>query len=163
MPAMKKFVREMLDTFIFHAVASHFVNGLIPVSVLFLLLTLFTSDPFYDHTVIHLIGMATLAIPFSFLSGIRDWHLKFHGSRAPIFYRKIRLTIILALLCTAVISIRLIRPDPLAEGGVIALMYGGCIVMALPIVVLLGHFGGKLSYSVRHEGKVRGRLGDIGH
>jgi hypothetical protein len=146
---MQIFTRKMFETFIFHAVASHFINGLIPVSVLFMLLTLTTADPFFDHTVIHLICVAAITTPFSFISGIRDWRIKFHSGRTPIFYRKIGLSIVLALLCAAVISIRLLCPDPLAAGGVTAWLYGGCILMTLPVVVLLGHFGGKLAYMAR--------------
>ena len=146
---MQNFTRKMLDTFIFHAVTSHFVNGLVPVSVLFMFLTLITADPYFEHTVFHLICVAAMTIPLSFLSGIRDWRLKFHSGRAPIFYHKIRLSIILALLCAAAISIRLVWSDPLAAGGEIAWLYGGCIFMTLPVVVLLGHFGGKLAYAAR--------------
>ena len=148
---MKNFTRKMLKTFIFHAVASHFINGLVPVSILFVLLTLLTADPYYEHTVIHLMFIASLMIPFSFFSGIRDWRKKFHCNRAPIFYRKIKLTILLALLCAAVIAIRLVWSNPLAEGGGIAWLYGGCIFMTLPVVVLLGHLGGKLAYMVRQR------------
>ena len=146
---MQIFTRKMFETFIFHAVSSHFVNGLVPVSVLFMLLTVTTADPYFEHTVIHLICVAAVTIPLSFLSGIRDWRIKFHGGRAPIFYRKIGLSIVLALLCAAVISIRLMYSNPLAAGGGIAWLYGGCILMTLPVVVLLGHFGGKLAYMVR--------------
>jgi len=117
-----------------------------------MLLTLLSAAPYFEHTVFHLIAVAALTIPIAFLSGIRDWRLKFHGVRAPIFHRKIILPVILALLCAAVITIRQIRPDPLAAGGAIAWLYGGCIVLTLPVVVLLGHFGGKLAYAVRQKG-----------
>ena len=142
----------MFKTFIFHAVASHFVNGLIPVSVLFMLLTLTTADPFYEHTVIHLINITAVTIPLSFISGIRDWRLKFHGAQAPVFYRKIALSIVLALLCAVVISIRLVYPSPLATGRGIAWLYGGCIFLTLPVVVILGHYGGRLAYMARQRG-----------
>jgi uncharacterized membrane protein len=149
---MRKLAREMLHTFIFHAVASHFVNGLVPVACLFTLLTLTTADPYFERTVIHLICVASVTIPVSFLSGIRDWRLKFHGGRAPIFYRKIKLSILLALLCAAVVAMRVAWPDPLAAGGWVAWLYGGCIFMTLPVVILLGHFGGRLASMLRQGG-----------
>ena len=148
---MKNFTRKVLDTFIFHAVASHFINGLVPVAILFMFLTVITADPYYEHTVIHLICIASLAIPFSVFSGIRDWRKKFQCRRAPIFYRKIRLSALLALLCAAVIAIRLVWPNPLAAGGGVAWLYGGCLFMILPVVVSLGHLGGKLAYMVRQR------------
>lgn len=39
----KENMGENINTLIFHAVASHFVNGLIPVAVFFMLLTLVTA------------------------------------------------------------------------------------------------------------------------
>jgi peptidoglycan biosynthesis protein MviN/MurJ (putative lipid II flippase) len=148
---LRNFAREMRTTFIFHAVASHFVNGLVPVAVLFMLLTLVTTDIYFEHTVIHLMGVASLTVPISFISGIRDWRTKFHGGRAPVFYRKIKLSIILALLCGAIVSIRILWPNPLATGGIIAWLYGACIAATLPVVILLGHYGGKLAYLLRQK------------
>lgn len=145
-----------INTFIFHAVASHFVNGLVPVAVLFMLLTLVTADPCLEHTVFHLICVAAIAVPVSLVSGIRDWRVNFHGGRAPIFYRKIKLSIFLAILCGAVIAIRIVYHDPIATGGRIAWLYVGCISLTLPVVVLLGHLGGKLAYMARQKVKNEG-------
>ena len=150
---MRNVARRNIKTFIFHAVASHFVNGLVPVAVLFMLLTLVTADSYFEHTVFHLICVASMAAPVSLLSGIRDWRVKFHGGRAPIFYRKIKLSIYLTTLCAAVIAIRIVYHDPIAAGGRIAWLYVGCISLTLPIVVLLGHLGGKLAYMARQKVK----------
>ncbi len=47
--------KDMKKTFLFHAIAAHFSNGLIPVAVLYLLLTLSTGSTYFEHTVEHLI------------------------------------------------------------------------------------------------------------
>jgi len=148
---MRTVARENFSTFIFHAVASHFVNGLVPVAVLFMLLTLVTADSNFDHTVFHLICAASIAAPVSLLSGIRDWRVKFHGGRAPIFYHKIKLSIFLVILCAAVIAIRMVWHDPIASGGQVAWLYVGCISLTLPVAVILGHLGGKLAYMARQK------------
>jgi len=148
---LRNFAREMERFFIFHAIASHFVNGLVPIAVLFLLLTLVTVDVYFEQTVFHLFAVSSLTVPITLISGIRDWRIKFKGARAPIFYRKITLAIILALLCVAIVSIRLLWTDPLAAGGKIAWLYAVCIFMTLPLVTLLGHYGGKLAYLLRQR------------
>lgn len=148
---LRNFIQEMRTTFIFHPVAAHFVNGLVPVAVLFMLLTLVTADIYFEHTVIHLISVAALTVPFSFISGIRDWRSKFKGARAPIFYRKITLALTLALLCGAILAIRFVWPDPLAAGGKIAWLYAACIAATLPVVTLLGHYGAKLANALRQK------------
>lgn len=148
---MRKVSKENFNTFIFHAVASHFVNGLVPVAVIFMLLTIVTANSYFEHTVFHLICVASVAVPVSFFSGIRDWRVKFNGGRAPIFYRKIKLSISLVILCSAIIAIRLEWHDPIAAGGRIAWLYVGCISLTLPVVVLLGHLGGRLAYMARQK------------
>lgn len=147
--SLKSFSKDMYTTFILHAVISHFTNGLLPVAVLFLVLTLVTGDAYFEHTVLHLVVMSSCTIPIAFISGIRDWRIKFHGRRAPIFYIKISLSIILLLLSVLVISLRLIHLDILAGHGGLKWLYLGGLVSMLPIVVLIGHYGGKLAYMAR--------------
>jgi phosphatidylserine synthase len=142
---MPEFLKDMYRTFILHAVASHFINGLVPVAVLFLLLSLATGNAHFERTVVHLVVVALCMVPVSFLSGIRDWRIRFHGGRAPIFYRKIALSAALLILCLATVGIRLGRPDLTAGIGPVAWLYRGCLLAMLPVVTLLGHFGGKLA------------------
>jgi hypothetical protein len=148
---MSDFLRDVYRTFILHIVASHFVNGLLPVALLFLLLAGATGDPSFEHTVIHLVTVALCVIPLSLLSGIRDWRIKFHGGKATIFYRKITLAIILFALCLATVGIRFSRPDLATGSGTVAWLYRGCLVAMVPVVVLLGHFGAKLASMVRQN------------
>jgi len=149
--SLRNGIDDMRKTFIFHAVASHFVNGLVPIAVLFLGLTLVTANVYFEHTVTHLFIVTALAFPLAFFSGIHDWRVKFHGGRAPIFYRKIKLGIVLAILCAAIIFLRMVWPDPLAVGGWIAGLYIGCIALTLPVVTILGHLGGKLAFMARQK------------
>lgn len=141
-----KFINDFYKTFVLHAVAAHFNNGLLPPAFLFLCLAIFMHDPFFERTVIHLIIFAVAMIPVSFFSGVRDWRTKFHGARATIFYRKMWLTGILFLLVASAVLIRLNHPDVLFQKGVLSWLYVGCIGGALPVVVLLGHYGGILAF-----------------
>ena len=93
--------KEMKKTFLFHAIAAHFSNGLIPVAVLYLILTLSTANSYFEHTVEHLILVVVLAVPASFFSGIHDWKTKYRGAKAPVFIKKIRLSGLLFSLCTS--------------------------------------------------------------
>ena len=141
-----RFCKDVYNTFVLHVVAAHFNNGLLPAALLFLSLALFRDDPFYERTVLHLIILALCMVPVSFFSGIRDWRTKFHGGRAPIFYKKMCLTGILFLLLASAASIRLFRSAVLQHGGMFSWLYVGCLLSTLPVVVLLGHYGGKLAY-----------------
>ena len=138
-------LKEMKKTFLFHAIAAHFSNGLIPVSVLYLLLTLSTGSIYFEHTVEHLILIVILAIPVSFISGIYDWKKKYRGAKAPIFIKKIRLSALLFLLCISAVTIRLSIPNIMTLHGIEHWLYIILLFSMLPVVTLLGHYGGNLS------------------
>ncbi|MEI8185480.1 MAG: hypothetical protein WCG19_02180 [Chlorobiaceae bacterium] len=135
----------MKKTFLFHAIAAHFSNGLIPVSVLYLLLTLYTGNTYFEHTVEHLIVIVVMAVPVSFFSGIHDWKTKYRQAKAPIFIKKIRLSGLLFTLGVFVAGIRLSIPDVMNRQGIEHWLYLVLLFSMLPVVTLLGHYGGKLS------------------
>jgi uncharacterized membrane protein len=143
------FLKEMKQTFFLHAIAAHFSNGVIPVAVLYLLLFLPTGNEYFEHTTGHLLVIVLLAIPFSFFSGIHDWKTKYKGAKAPVFVKKIRLSIALFVLAVLTVSIRFAYPDVMYEYGLLHWLYIVMLLAMLPIVVLLGHYGGKLSAAQR--------------
>ncbi len=149
--SLGKFIEEMRKTFVLHAVAAHFSNGVIPVAVLYLLLALPTGSLFFERTVIHLLVIVFLAVPFSFFSGLNDWKTKYKGARTPVFVMKIRLGVALELLVVAAVAIRLSVPDVMTMSGLLYWCYVLLLLAMLPVVVLLGHYGGKLSAGQKSE------------
>ena len=149
----RRLLKEMKKTFLFHAIAAHFSNGLIPVAVLYLLLTLSIGSTYFEHTVEHLIVIVLMAIPVSFFSGIHDWKTKYRAAKAPIFIKKIRLSFVLFLLCASAVGIRLTIPDVMSRPGIEHWLYLALLFSMLPVVTLLGHYGGKLSAQSKQDGK----------
>ncbi len=149
----RRLLKEMKKTFLFHAIAAHFSNGLIPVAVLYLLLTLSIGSTYFEHTVEHLIVIVLMAIPVSFFSGIHDWKTKYRAAKAPIFIKKIRLSFVLFLLCASAVCIRLTIPDVMSRPGIEHWLYLALLFSMLPVVTLLGHYGGKLSAQSKQDGK----------
>ncbi|ABL65451.1 conserved hypothetical protein [Chlorobium phaeobacteroides DSM 266] len=149
--AKQSLLQEMKKTFMLHAIAAHFSNGMIPVAVLYLLLTISTGDVFFERTVEHLIIIVLMAIPVSFFSGIYDWKKKYRGAKAPVFMKKIRLSGILFVLCALTVGIRLSTPDVMTGTGILHWVYIVLLLGMLPIVTLLGHYGGKLASQGRQQ------------
>lgn len=140
------FFKDLRKTFVLHAVAAHFNNGLLPAALLFLFLSMFSDGPYYERTVLHLIVLALCMVPVSFFSGIRDWRTKFRGGRAPIFYRKMWLSGLLFLEVGSAAIVRLSHPEALLPGGFFKWLYIALLFGTLPVVVLLGHYGAKLAF-----------------
>jgi len=143
--------KDMKKTFMLHAIAAHFSNGLIPVAVLYLLLTLPSGDTFFEHTVQHLLWITFLALPVSFFSGVHDWETKYRAAKAPIFIKKIRLSLLLFALCTVEVTIRLMVPEVMDHSDLLHWFYIAVLLGMLPVVTLLGHYGGKLSQQSRQQ------------
>lgn len=149
--SLDKFIKEMKQSFMLHPVAAHFSNGVIPVAVLYLLLFLPTGNLYFEHTVINLLVIVLLAVPVSFYSGIRDWKTKYKGAKTPVFQKKIRLSILLSVMCAITVAIRIAVPDVMMTKGVLFWVFVVCFSITLPTVVLLGHYGGKLAAGQRSE------------
>lgn len=148
---LQKFIDEVRRSVAPHTIAAHFSNGLVPVAVLYLLFSIISRNGFFEHTVIHLLMIVLLAIPASFISGVIDWKRKYKAAEAPVFARKIRLSILLCLLAVSAVSIRMLNPAVMDEPGVLRWSYIVLIVAMLPVVGLLGYYGGKLSAGQRSE------------
>ena len=145
MAGKKSLLKEMKATFFLHPIAAHFSNGLIPVAVLYLLLTLPAGDPFFERTVEHLIIIVLFAIPVSFFSGIQDWTTNYKRAKTPVFVSKIRLSIVLFALVAAAVAIRLAVPEVMYQNNWLHWVYIALLFATLPVVTLLGHYGGKLA------------------
>ena len=143
--------KDMKKTFMLHAITAHFSNGLIPVAVLYLLLAIPTGNTFFEHTVQHLLWITFLAIPVSFFSGVHDWKTKYRGAKAPVFMKKIRLSVALFSFCTVAVAVRLAVPDVMARMDLLHWFYVVVLLGMLPVVTLLGHYGGKLSQQTRQQ------------
>ncbi|NTV98158.1 MAG: hypothetical protein HGA70_03235 [Chlorobiaceae bacterium] len=151
--AKPSLLQDMKKTFLFHAIAAHFSNGIIPVAVLYLMLTIPTGNSYFEHTVEHLMVITLLAIPVSFFTGVHDWKTKYKGAKAPIFMNKLKLSGLLFALCITAVSIRLSIPDVMSVNSTVHWIYLIVVFAMLPVVTLLGHYGGKLSGQSRQSGK----------
>jgi hypothetical protein len=67
--------------------------------------------------------------------------------------KKIRLSAILFILCISAVAIRISIPDVMNDGGIIKWLYISLLFAMLPVVTLLGHYGGKLSAQSRQSTK----------
>lgn len=143
--AGRSLIKEIKKSFLFHAVAAHFSNGLIPVAVLYLMLAIPTGNIYFEHTVEHLIVIVLMAVPVSFFSGIYDWKTKYRAAKAPIFIKKIRLSGLLFVLCASAVGIRLGIPEVMISRGTEHWLYLFILFSMLPVVTMLGYYGGKLS------------------
>lgn len=141
-------IKEMMQTFQPHAVAAHFPNALLPTSALFIAIAFLFGDGSFETASFYLLVIVLLTAPATLASGLYDWKTKFGGQKAAIFRNKIILAVTLILLALVTVGLRLNRPDLLETGGSLTLLYLGLILAMLGCVTMLGHYGGKLVFSL---------------
>lgn len=132
---------EPATRFHLHPILSHFPNALMPTAWLFLVVHWLSSRPALEEGAVWLVGVVTLVTPLSLITGIYDWRTRFAGLNAPIFTRKIVLSVLLLLLGWAAL---LLRPTG-GEGA--GFLFLACLAGMLVCVTLLGYYGGKLVFS----------------
>lgn len=135
-----------------HSVAGHFPNGLIPALHIALLCYAVTGRSSFETTAVFLLALSLAVVPISMASGLYDWRRHYAHIHAKIFFKKIILAFALLLVGTAALWIRLSHPQ-LWEGAGSNLrsLYLVLLSLALVLVVLLGHYGGKLVFEWRKQ------------
>jgi rubredoxin len=140
------FTQEMWETFVLHAVAAHFPNGLLPAAALFFTLFFIKGVESFETTAFHLVALCVLVTPVVFISGIRDWQAKYGGVPGGVFYKKIMLAAIMLILGIAAVTLRAVVGswDGLGPWGQI--VYLSLVAGMLGCVTFLGHYGGQLVF-----------------
>lgn len=146
-----RLAQEMWETFILHAVAAHFPNGLLPSAALFFALFLIQGGDSLETTAFHLLFLCVVVTPAVFISGIRDWQYKYGGARGGIFHKKIALALIMLILGVAAVILRHSAGNWDGLEGWGQIIYVLLVAGMLGCVTMLGHYGGQLVFTKQEK------------
>ena len=144
-------LQDMLKTFQPHAVAAHFPNALLPTALLFCTVALVFVPLSLSAAAWYLLLILLLAVPTALVTGIYEWKIRFAGKPATIFKRKIQLASLLMVLLLITVGLRFSLGDPLAHKGLWKWGFLGLLCAMFGCVGLLGHYGGKLVFSLMNR------------
>lgn len=135
-----------------HSVASHFPNGLVPTLHAALLVFLLTGEKCFETAALFMLALVLAVVPVSVASGLYDWKRHYAHIHANIFLKKILLAAALAVCASAALLLRVFQPGLWeASDPTLRRLYGCLLLAALALVVLLGHYGGKLVFEWRKQ------------
>ncbi len=143
-----------------HSICIHFTNALYPVAVFFIFLFLITGNESFDKTYFYIMVLATLSVPFSYASGVIEWRRRYQGAMIDIFFKKFRFGVVVFLLGSAATLWRYFSPEVLNGGGIKVALFVLLNLLILPLIVYLGHVGGKIVYEGLEE-RVRSGSGGL--
>jgi len=132
-----------------HPILVHVPNGALPVGAAFLYLALLTGSADLERAAFFVLVAILLATPIAGVTGFADWKRRYGGRKVPVFYRKIGLAAALFVLTATAVALRGLNPELFDRGGDLLWLYALLVSATLPLLVFLGHWGGKLAFEWR--------------
>lgn len=132
-----------------HPISVHLPNGVAPIGVLFLFVSVLFQSPSFEIAGNYNLLAVLLAMPFVLFSGINDWKKRFGGNLTTIFLTKMICGGIISGLLVILLLWRALDPSVLRSPGGMRALYlllNGVLVAA---AALAGYMGGKLVFPNR--------------
>lgn len=129
-----------------HPITVHFPNGVIPVIVVFLGLSVYFNILPLETAAHYNLIFVLVMLPMVLLTGFIEWQKRYKGIKSAIFIVKIICALIVLALSSVLVFWRLIEPGVAAEGSPSRYIYLGIAVALLAVAGLAGYLGGKLLY-----------------
>ena len=129
-----------------HPIAVHIPNGVLPVTVLFLLMSFVFDAAGFEKAAFYNLVFVALAMPGVLFSGAVDWRIKYDGAMTSLFKQKIAMGLIVTFICWVLVIWGLVDPDVMSSAGIDRFVFAAFHFAALGAAAFAGHLGGKLVF-----------------
>lgn len=129
-----------------HPISVHIPNGLFPVSVVFILLSiLFSSHDLATAAFCNLV-FVVLGMPLVLFTGYNDWKRRYGGNLTDIFRTKMICGGIVTAVSLALTLWWIVQPAIISSGGGGRWLFMALSLVGLAAAGVAGYFGGKLVF-----------------
>jgi predicted heme/steroid binding protein/uncharacterized membrane protein len=128
-----------------HPMLVHFPIALLMASSLFILLYLIFKNPSFEITSFYLLILGAISSPFAIATGLLTWWINYRLKLTYFVKRKIQLSILLLIFEIILLLWRGFQPR------ISHPIYFILIVLLIPIVSLLGYYGGQMTFPVERQ------------
>ena len=130
-----------------HPISLHSPNGIIPVSVVFLLLAVFFQSTGLETAFYYNMIVVLLSMPLVICTGYTTWQKKYKGAKTSLFKIKIGAGVVSTAILLILITWRTVQPDILTVSSAGRWLFLLLSLLLLASVGVAGHFGGKLVFA----------------
>lgn len=134
-----------------HPMMVHFPIALIIMAVIFKLLSLIEGLYFFEPTSLHCLGAGILFAVPAIITGFLSWRINYQARSMKPIKMKIWLSAVLMVLSPAVFLWRLYEPAVTTATGAAGRAYFILFLVCLPLVALIGRYGGQLTFPEEKE------------
>ncbi len=139
-------LRDFYRKFHPHPVFIHFPMALIFFSCLMeAFFLIFNISSFENAAYYSLFVGALFAYPATF-SGVFSWWINYQRLLTRTFKIKLYMSIVLLIATSAALIIRIAVPEIAYESGVGFIIYNSLLFSSMPVVFIVGYFGGKITW-----------------
>lgn len=136
-------------SFHLHSIHTHFPNGILPVIVVFLGLSIFFNIVSLETAAFYNSIAVLLALPVVIFTGYIEWQKRYKGIKTAVFITKIICALTVLASVNVLVFWRVIDPAVATEGSVSQMLYFVVAAVALGAAGIAGHLGGKLAFASR--------------
>ena len=129
-----------------HPITVHSPNGIIPVAVIFLFLSVLVQSSGLENAAYFNMIVAFLSMPLVLVTGYATWKKKYNGAKTPLFIMKISASCVVTVLLLGLIVWKTVQPDILTTSSSDRWLFLLWSLFLLAAVGLAGHLGGKLVF-----------------
>ncbi len=134
-----------------HPIMVHTPNGVLPMALVFLLITAFFGLPLFETAALYSLVFVLISMPLVLFTGYEVWQKRYRGAMTPIFKIKITASIVTVILLFTLIIWRIVQPDIMATAS-----NGRWVFLFLSLILVgavggAGHMGGKLVFGNRNS------------
>lgn len=133
-----------------HSILVHFTNALYPTAIFFLILSYFYRRDFCLFAYFHVMLLATISVPFSYITGLIEWKRKYRGAKVKLFVNKYRCGLILFILGTICTGWYGYYNNIVLDNSGLRTIFFLCNLAILGLTTYLGYLGGKLVFGGAH-------------
>ncbi len=127
-----------------HPVSVHFPNGILPVVVVLLLLSLLFESTTMARAGLYNLVFVLLSLPVVIVAGVVEWEKKYNRALTTLFQIKIVAATITTVLCLISVVWFLFQPDVIASSN--AWIFIAVNIVMLAAAGVAGFIGGKLVF-----------------
>ncbi len=129
-----------------HPVSVHIPNGVLPVSVIFIILAVFIESSALQTAALYNMVFVVLTIPFVLFSGYIEWRNRYEGALTHRFIAKIIAAGIVAITSVVAVVWWIMVPDVLQAAYPARWVFIALILIMLIAATVAGFIGGKLVF-----------------
>ncbi len=139
-------IGRMVLKFHLHPIAVHIPNGVLPMAVIFMVLTVIFNFQSFELTSFYSLAFVLSIMPVVVITGYLEWQMRYNGVRSLLFITKIFSALVVLGTVSTLVIWRLIDPGVAAPESPARMTYLIVGLVALFAAGIAGHLGGKLVF-----------------